>query len=96
MKLVIYYSGFLLEKNLREGAKDNRPLFFKTLRYCFYCSFYRFFQKFKGGKSGGGAPPLPPCSRKPAIHIIGRQDGIFKTYECGICSFTSIILDLRH
>ena len=46
------------------GAKDNRPLFFKTIGYCFYCSFY-CFSKILGGKSRFGGRPLPPCSRKP-------------------------------
>ena len=57
------------------GAKNNRPLFFKTIGYCFYCSFYCFFENFRRqtpfreGKSRfGGAPlPPPPRSRKPAL-----------------------------
>ena len=69
--LVIYpvepfITGFLLEKNLRGGgAKDNRPLFFRTIGCCFYCSFY-CFSKILGGKRllggevvfWGGRPPV--------------------------------------
>ena len=56
------WTGFLLEKNLTGGgAKDNRPLFFKTIGYCFYC----FFENLGGQKSFWGAPPAPPRSRKP-------------------------------
>ena len=46
-------------KNLGGGAKDNRPLFFKTRGYCFYCSFYCFLTILGGKSRFGRAPPAP-------------------------------------
>ena len=63
-------SGFLPEKNL-EGAKDNRPLFFKTVAYYFCCSFYCFLN-FRGAKVVlGGAPR----SRKPRFGKKKKSQG---------------------
>ena len=43
------------------GAKDNRPLFLKTVYYCFYCSFYCFLKILGGAKVIlEGHPPAPP------------------------------------
>ena len=61
--------GFLQEKNLR-GVKDNRPLFFKTIGYCFYCSFYGFCKNFRGQKSFWGAPPCTPVAESQNLEKI--------------------------
>ena len=49
------------------GAKDNRPLFFKTVGYCFYSSFY--FGKPLGRKTAfggrGSRLPPPPVAESP-------------------------------
>ena len=73
------HPGFLLEKNLR-GAKDNRPLFFKTIGYCFHCSFYCFFKilgcrRLLGGKSFWGVPPAPVAeSQHPGNKALPKSD----------------------
>ena len=40
------------------GAKDNKPLFFKMIGYCFHCSFDCFFKILGGQKSFWGASPV--------------------------------------
>ena len=42
-------TGFLLEKNLRRGAKDNRPLFFEN-KLLLFLLFFLFF-KFQGANA---------------------------------------------
>ena len=67
----VLHSAFLLEKKFKVGgggAKDHRPLFFKTIGYFFYCSFYCFFENFRGQTPFLGGP-CPPCSRKPALRM---------------------------
>ena len=66
---MICQSGFLPEKNLR-GAKDNRPLFFKTIGYCFYCSFYGFFENFRGAKV---VLPSPVAESQPMVWLTTRN-----------------------
>ena len=61
-------TGFLPEKNLR-GVKDNRPLFFKTIDYCFYCSFYCFSKILGGQKSFW----YPPVAESQATDFFPRQ-----------------------
>ena len=72
-KLAQNISGFLLEKNLRGGAKDNRSLFFKqqaivsiVLSIVFLKILGRQTPFFGGGKSRFGGGPAP-CSRKPTF-----------------------------
>ena len=44
-------------KKFKGGAKDNKPLFYKTIGYCFYCSFL-FIENFSEAKVVLGAPPV--------------------------------------
>ena len=72
----------MLEKIGGGGAKDNRPLFFKTIGYCFYCSFYCFSKILggqtpsRGAKSFWGAPPAPPVAESQSTLL--RQIITFK------------------
>ena len=58
--------NWLSDRKILRGAKDNRPLSFKTIGYCFHRSFFVFWkilggqQGIRGGKSGlGGGTPAP-------------------------------------
>ena len=73
-------NGFLLEKNLR--VEDNRPLFFKTIGYCFYIVFRKFYGRnaFRGVKVVLRAAPPTPCSRKPAKCLVSLKMANLKMF----------------
>ena len=88
-------AGFLLEKIRGGWAKDKRPLFFETIRYCFYCSFYFFLKILEGAKVVLGGRPLPPCSRKPGcwtqLRYVQHQPRSARQIECQArCCPTSV------